>query len=112
MSSRREGMTTRKCGCITYEYGPMHRCDKHLQKDQEQEEIGLRKAVKDSCEDLGHHLSRFEEYESNPGKWTAYCLACGLMAIVYDQPPVRGDQIAGWCLSSKCSGQSRSSTAA
>lgn len=108
--SRREGMSIRKCGCITYEHGPPFECEKHLRRAQELEEKGLRKAVREQASELGHELTQFDEYESLPGKWTSYCPRCGSMVIVYDAPPVRGDQVAGKALSQRCTGRSQFTT--
>jgi hypothetical protein len=91
----REGMTVKKCGCITYEYGPPLLCDKHQRKTQENEEKGLRKVVRDEAHNRGHDLTLFTEYESYPGKWTAFCNTCGRIVIVYDEVPERGDQVNG-----------------
>lgn len=93
MARRRDGMTVRSCGCITYEYGPPHICEKHRRKQQERDEKGLRRAVREQATDRLHDLTDFSEYESYQGKWTAYCRRCGAMVIVYDKPPMRGDQI-------------------
>lgn len=95
MARFKNGMKERKCGCIYFEHGPPVKCTKHAARDQEIEEKGLRKAVRDQAEDMGHDLTRFLEYESTPGKWTAFCNKCERLVIVYDQPPVRGDQING-----------------
>lgn len=95
MARRRDGMTVRTCGCITYEYGPPLKCAKHQRKEIEVEERGLRKVVRDEAHNRGHDLTMFSEYESYPGKWTAFCNHCGALIIVYDQPPLRGDQING-----------------
>jgi hypothetical protein len=91
----KDGMKTRKCGCIYFEVGPPVKCTKHATREQELEEIGLRKAVRDTAETLGHSLTRFSEYESLPGKWTAFCEHCERVVIVYDKVPERGDQING-----------------
>jgi hypothetical protein len=95
MGNRREGMTTRKCGCITYDYGPPVKCTKHQAREQEAEEKGLRKLVREQAAALGHDLTLFSEYESHRGKWTAFCNRCSRIVIVYDAPPERGDQING-----------------
>jgi hypothetical protein len=95
MSKRREGMTVKACGCVTYEYGPPLKCEKHERKEQENVERGLRKVVRDEAINRGHELTLFSEYESYPGKWTAFCNLCGRIVIVYDAPPERGDQING-----------------
>jgi hypothetical protein len=101
---RRDDMRERKCGCIYYCYGPPLLCPTHQAKQQEEEETGLRKLVKDQCEGLGHKVTRFSEYESQPGKWTAYCETCGKVIIVYDEPPRLGDQINSPCLTEVCRG--------
>lgn len=93
--SRREGMKVKACGCITYDVGPPLICDTHERKHKETEEKGLRKVVRDAAHDNGHDLTLFSEYESLPGKWTAFCNTCGRIVIVYDMPPERGDQING-----------------
>ena len=84
-------MKTKRCGCIEYDFGPPHICPKH----QLAEEKGLRKAVRDQAETLGHTLNQFSEYESRRGKWTAFCTQCERIVIVYDTPPDVGDQING-----------------
>lgn len=91
----KDGAKTRKCGCIYFEIGPPVKCGKHTARDQELEELGLRKAVRDTAETLGHSLTRFAEYESLPGKWTAHCELCERIVIVYDKTPERGDQVNG-----------------
>lgn len=77
-------MKQRKCGCITYDYGPPLTCPKH----QTAEEKGLRKLVRDTAESLGHRLNNFTEYESQRGKWTAFCQheQCCQIVIIYDEP--------------------------
>jgi hypothetical protein len=95
MARFKDGMKVRKCGCIYFEYGPPVKCGKCAGRDQEVEEKGLRKAVRDSAAELGHELNRFQEYESRPGKWTAMCVRCERLVIVYDDVPERGDQING-----------------
>lgn len=95
MARFKNGIKERKCGCIYFEHGPPVICQKHAARNQELEELGLRKAVRDTAETLGHSLTRFSEYESHPGKWTAYCQHCEHLVIVYDAVPTRGDQING-----------------
>lgn len=103
-------MTEKQCGCITFQVGPPVFCNTHEKKNQLSDERGLRKAVREKTESLGHTLSDYSEYESTPGKWTAYCQACGWMTIVYDEVPLRGDQIAGRTLTEPCAGRSKAST--
>jgi hypothetical protein len=110
MARRQEGMTTRKCGCITFDFGPPVQCHKHLEAQQEKAEKGLRAAVRDQATHFGHDLGAFSEYESTPGKWTVYCLACACIGIVYDAPPERGDQIATWGLDKQCEGRGKGTT--
>jgi hypothetical protein len=105
MARRREGMTVRSCGCITYEYGPPIKCPKHEAKDKVAEENALRRAVREHAFDNGHDLTLFSEYESFPGKYTAFCNTCGHIVIVYDVPPERGDQINGKGILSKRCGE-------
>lgn len=93
--ARRDDMRTRICGCIMYSVGPPLKCEKHQRQDKESEDKGLRKAVREEAFSLGHDLTLFTEYESLPGKWTAFCNTCGHIVIVYDVPPERGDQING-----------------
>lgn len=81
----------RKCGCITYLYGPPHVCPKH----QKAEERGLRTAVRAEAEKQGHTLASFTEYESQRGKWTTFCERCCAIVIVYDAPQERFDQVNG-----------------
>lgn len=95
MARFKDGMKVRKCGCVFFEYGPPVKCGKHAAREQEIEEKGLRKAVREQATDLGHDLTRFMEYESRPGKWTAHCNRCERIVIVYDDVPERGDQING-----------------
>lgn len=95
MARFKDGMKVRKCGCIYFEYGPPVKCNKCSGRDQEVEEKGLRKAVRDQAAMHGHELTRFQEYESRPGKWTAHCIKCERIVIVYDDVPERGDQING-----------------
>lgn len=93
-------MKVRRCGCIAYQYGPPHTCPKH----QRQEEKGLRKHIREQVNALGHDLSEFSEYESCPGKWTAWCRKCERIVILYDLPPTHGDQIAGRPIAEECDG--------
>lgn len=86
-----EDFTTKRCGCIEYDYGPPRTCSKH----QLAEEKGFRKLVREQAEARGHRLTHFTEYESRIGKWTAYCMTCEYIVIVYDLPPDVGDQIVG-----------------
>lgn len=86
-----EDFRRKRCGCIEYDYGPPHVCPKH----QLAEEKGLRKAVREQAEVLGHKLTQFSEYESRPGKWTAFCTFCEHIVIVYDAPQDVFDQING-----------------
>lgn len=95
MGRFKDGIKTRKCGCLYFEYGPPVKCGKHATREQEIEEKGLRKLIRDTAATLGHELTRFQEYESHPGKWTAFCVKCERLVIVYDAPPERGDQING-----------------
>lgn len=109
----RADLKEKACGCVTFAVGPPVFCDKHLKKIQSSEERGLRKAVREQSDALAHDLTPFEEYESTPGKWTAYCRFCGNMFIVYDEIPSHGgDQIAGWALTTQCAGRSKASTSA
>ena len=96
-------MKVRKCGCIYYEYGPPLLCEKHNHKQYEEQEKGLRKLVRERTGSRGHKLSKFKEYESMHGKWTAFCEHCEKIVIVYDEP-VHGDQVVGHPLTEKCSG--------
>lgn len=102
MGRFRDGLKTRKCGCIVYEYGPPMPCPTHAARDEVQEEETLRKLVREQAAGLGHDLTTFTEYGTTRGKWTAYCSNCGYIAIVYDDPPPVGDQVAGWCLTRTC----------
>jgi hypothetical protein len=86
-----EDYRVKRCGCIEYDFGPPHICPKH----QLAEEKGLRRAVREQAEARGHRLTQFSEYESRPGKWTAFCMNCERLVIVYDAPPDVGDQING-----------------
>lgn len=95
MARRRDGMTVRSCGCVTYEYGPPVKCPKHEAKDKVAEETALRRTVREHATSFGHDLTLFSEYESWRGKWTAFCNNCGHLIIVYDTPPERGDQVNG-----------------
>jgi hypothetical protein len=95
MARHRDDMTVRSCGCITYTYGPSVKCEKHERKDKEVEEKGLRKTVREHAFSLGHDLTLFTPYESDPTKWTAFCNTCCHIIIVYDVPPQRGDQVNG-----------------
>ena len=102
-------MKTKKCGCLVFEHGPPVLCDdhtakadRHAAKEKVQEEKGLRKIVQENATQLGHALTRFREYTSRAGKWTAYCLRCGAMCIVYDTVPDVGDQVAGKVLTETC----------
>ena len=109
-------MKEKKCGCIIFEVGPPVLCEKHQHKiekqtrreekraarEQAREEKGLRKIVLDKAAEHGHDLSRFKEYASRPGKWTAHCHACGAIVIVYDKTPEYGDQIAGAAVFKPC----------
>ena len=99
----------KKCGCIYFEVGPPVLCGRHLQREikkaereKVREEKGLRKVVAETAFTNGHDLSKFKEYGSRPGKWTAHCHSCGSMVIVYDQPPERGDQVSGKALFEPC----------
>ena len=98
----KDGMAVRPCGCIRYEYGPPVQCDKHEQRDQLSEERSLRRAAADAAALLGHKLGDWTEYESTPGKWTAFCQHCALIVIVYDTPQAHVDQVLGWALQRKC----------
>lgn len=102
MARTKDGLKVRKCGCIYYEHGPPLQCKKHEVKERVEEEKTLRKLVREQAAELDHDLTRFEEYESLPGKWTAYCVHCGLIVIVYDAPPPVGDQVGGWALQRRC----------
>lgn len=109
MTRMKDGVKTKRCGCIVFEHGPpifceLHaaRADKHAAKEKGREEKGLRKLVQEGAARLGHELTRFREYSSCDGKWTAYCLKCGAMCIVYDEIPVAGDQVAGKVLTEGC----------
>lgn len=55
----------------------------------------LRIALATEAKDLGHRMSDWKEYKSQPGKWTSHCHRCGGMLIVYDALPSYGDQING-----------------
>lgn len=102
-------MKERKCGCIVFDVGPPVLCDTHKFKleqkekkaekkaarEEKREQKGLRKTVEEQATELGHDLSRFKEYPSVRGKWTAHCHRCGGIVIVYDGIPERGDQVAG-----------------
>ena len=103
---RRDGMTRRKCGCIQFEYGPPVKCDKHQAKEKVKEVRTVRQLAANQSFELGHDLSVFKEYASTRGKWTAFCHTCGAFAIVYDDVPVRGDQLAGAALFKPCGGHS------
>lgn len=89
--NRLEDMRVKRCGCIEYDFGPPHICSKH----QLAEEKDLRRVVREQAEARGHKLTLFSEYESRPGKWTAHCIYCERLVIVYDEPPEVGDQING-----------------
>lgn len=104
MTRRREGVRERKCGCLYFDYGPPVLCHKHEQRAIEAEEKQLRRVVREQLEALDHDIGRWMEYESRPGKWTTYCLKCGRMAIVYDEPPEVGDQVASWAFQARCDG--------
>ena len=106
----RADLKEKACGCVTYAVGPPLFCNKHQKLLDRQEDRGLRKAVREQAEAGKHDLSPFTEYESLPGKWTAYCQSCGWMVIVYDEIPERGDQVAGRPLTEPCAGRSKSST--
>lgn len=109
-------MKERKCGCLVYELGPPVLCERHqakadrrakkearrAEREVEKEEKGLRKVVLETAESNGHVLSKFKEYPSCPGKWTAHCHLCGSIVIVYDKMPERGDQIAGQAVFNPC----------
>lgn len=98
-------MKVRKCGCIRFEYGPPVLCVKHERKYQLEDEKALRKAAREAAERLGHKLGLFSEYESERGKWTAFCEHCGLIVICYDEPqPHLEAQVFGWALQRTCSG--------
>lgn len=103
---RRDGMKERKCGCITFEYGPPIKCATHQAKDRAQEVSEIRKRASKAAFDLGHDLTQFRPYGSCRGKFTAYCHACGAFAIVYDTTPERGDQVCGDALLRQCRGGS------
>lgn len=95
MARFKDGLRERKCGCVYFEHGPPVKCPKHAERDQVIEEKGLRKAVRETAETLGHSLVGFSEYESRRGKWTSFCERCEYMVIVYDEVPERGDQVNG-----------------
>lgn len=84
-------LRVRRCGCITYLYGPPHICPKHTKA----EERGLRIAVREQAERNSHKLASFTEYESQRGKWTTFCERCCAIVIVYDRPQARFDQVNG-----------------
>lgn len=92
----------RRCGCLYYKVGPPVLCPKHEKKTKVKERKSLRRLVTDQCEELDHELNEWSEYPNKPGKWTAYCQGCGLLVIVYDEPPPVGDQVAGWALTQRC----------
>ena len=93
----------RKCGCVYFEVGPPVQCPKHQAKEERTESLALRRAVNERTRKLGHELTDWVEYDSRPGKWTAYCRGCGLMAIIYDSPDLTmGDQICGKVLLKEC----------
>ena len=106
----------KKCGCIHFEVGPPVLCEKHqfkqdkkakrearqVEREQAREEKGLRRVVADSAAERGHDLSRFKEYPSVKGKWTAHCHNCGSIAIVYDKIPEFGDQVNAKALLEDC----------
>lgn len=92
----------RKCGCLYYSYGPPVLCKKHDKKSRVKEERALRALVEEQLAELGHVLTGWSEYGSVPGKWTAYCEKCGVLAIVYDKPPKVGDQINSWGFKGPC----------
>lgn len=118
--SKTDGMREKKCGCIIFDVGPPVPCTKHAtqakrkeereqrrtQREQKKEERGLRKIVAEQAFNQGHDLSKFKEYPSLPGKWTAWCHTCGALVIVYDRVPERGDQIAGKAVFQPCGGGS------
>jgi hypothetical protein len=89
----------RKCGCLYFQFGPPVKCPRHLKKARLKEEKTLRALVEEQATNLGHEVTEWREYKNQRGKWTAYCKRCGLMAIVYDEPPVVGDQVGGWLIS-------------
>jgi hypothetical protein len=95
-------MRTKKCGCIVFKVGPTVLCGKHEAREALIEERTLRRAARDAAAEKGHKLGDFTEYESCPGKWTAFCQTCGLIVIVYDEPQADVDQVFGWALSRKC----------
>ena len=102
MARRKDGMRERKCGCIYFEHGPPVKCGKHEAKEQLLEDRSLRRAVAEDVAKRGHKLGEWSEYESLPGKWTAYCMNCGLIAIVYDKPQEHVDQVNSWCFTRDC----------
>lgn len=93
----------KKCGCVVFQVGPPVQCPKHLKREEKTESSALRRAARSRAHDLGHDLTDWVEYDSLPGKWTAYCHTCGYMAIVYDSPSLTlGDQILGNALTKEC----------
>lgn len=95
MPRYKNGVKTYSCGCLYFEVGPPVLCAACAAREQLKEEKGLRRAVREQAESLGHELTRFAEYESTPGKWTAFCTKCERLVIVYDEVPSRGDQVNG-----------------
>lgn len=95
-----DGMRTRACGCVTFEFGPPVPCEKHRHNQHTKERRELCRRAVELAAELHHELNDFSEYK--PGKWTAFCTQCGLIVIVYDSVPPVGDQIAGWALSRRC----------
>ena len=104
----RDGMRQRKCGCIKYDYGPPLLCNYHKKRSTEKEEKTLRRAVADQVRDNGHELTPWREYPNVKGKYTAYCYGCGVIAIVYNDPPTGNqDQVSSWILNKPCSDPER-----
>jgi len=102
MLRRREGLKEKKCGCIVFEYGPPIVCSTHQLKEKVKDEREIRRLAREQSRRFGHDLSDFREYPSTPGKWVAHCHTCGGMAIVYDEVPARGDQLAGPAMFNDC----------
>lgn len=104
-------MRNRKCGCKIDKKTPTNSilCERHAtrakrraKREKVQEEKGLRREVIQLAEGNGHALTRFKEYPSVTGKWTAFCKNCGDLFIVYDEIPEAGDQIESWSLTKQC----------
>ena len=93
----------RKCGCLVFKFGPPVPCGKHAKKAVVKEAKALRFLFERQLNEMDHELTEWSEYINCPGKWTAHCIHCGVIAVCYEKmPPKDTDQMHSWGLKKKC----------